>query len=303
MENLVLDSVYYDKWYRLANLKDSSKERMKIPLKELGNFIREFGYSGAELNFDKFYYSEEDDGYEPLDLDFVESYVEFLKDNKTEQSLRSHFSAVKSFFNFLESMEMIEENPFGRYPTSFHKQTLKNRALSPDESDSLLQAAALLDPFFLQYAVLILTCLTCGLRSRELCNLKLSQVNFDIGTIVINKGQKTFAGSVHMLPSLLKYMKAYVEHPYFLEWLGQERDKELFFMDSKPLTNQKLNGLIKKIAEKANIKRNVTSHDLRATMCYLMYLEGYPIHIIQRQMRHKKEWTTLSYLPIKNRLT
>jgi integrase/recombinase XerD len=303
MGNLVLDSVYYAKWYRLARLKETSKSTMKYSLKEFGNYIRDYGYNGTELNFDKFYYSEEDDGYEPIDLDFVESYVEYLKEHKTEASLHSHFSAVKSFFNFLESMELIEENPFGRYPTSFHYSVLKNRALSPEESDRLLKAAAVLDPFFLQYAVLILTCLTCGLRSRELCNLRLSQINFELGTIIINRGQKTFAGSVHMTDALIKYLKAYVEHPYFLEWLGEESDKEIFFINGKPLTNIKLNDLIKEITEKAKINRNVTSHDLRATMCYLMYLQGFPIHIIQRQMRHKKEWTTLSYLPIKNRLS
>lgn len=302
MENLLINSVYYKKFIELSDYSDNTLKSYKSPIKELGQFIRDYGYCNESLDFDKFYYSESDDEYEPIDLDFVDSYVEYLKDRKTKTSLGNHFSAVKSFFRFLENIDLIQVNPFSKYPTSFHYRAIKNRALNQEESDSMLKAAALLDPFVLQYFVLILLQFTCGLRSKELCALKLSQINFDLNVIAIDKGQKTYASSVMMTPALKKYLLAYINHPYFKEWLGDANDKELFFLKNKPLTNMKLNKIIHQIAAKANIERTVNSHDLRATMAYLMDQNGFSITAIQRQMRHKKPSTTLIYLPMKNRL-
>ena len=302
MGNLLIDSVYYRKFVELSDYSDKTIESYKYILKELGAFIREFGYNSETLDLDKFYYSEIDDEYEPIDLEFVDSYVEYLKETKNKVTLGNHFSSVKSFFQFLENLDLIEENPFSRYPTSFHYRALKNRALSKEESDNMLKAAAMLDPFMLQYFVLMLLQFTCGLRSSELCSLKLSQINFDLNVIVIDRQQKTYASSVLMTPALKKYFKVYINHPYFKEWLGDAADKELFFLEKKPLTNVKLNKIVRKIASKADIERKVTSHDLRATMAYLMDQNGFSLAAIQRQMRHKKPSTTLIYLPMKNKL-
>lgn len=301
-KNLLIDSVYYKKFVELSGYSDRTIKSYKSILKELGEFIRDFGYNDETLDFNKFYYSDSDDEYEPLDLDFVDSYVEYLKETKTKVTLGNHFSSVKSFFQFLEDLDLIEENPFSRYPTSFHYRALKNRALNKEESDSMLKAAVILDPFMLQYFVLMLLQFTCGLRSSELCSLRLSQINFDLNVIVIDREQKTYASSVLMTPALKKYLQVYINHPYFKEWLGDATDKELFFLKRKPLTNVKLNKIIRKIASTAEIKRKVASHDLRATMAYLMDQNGFSLPAIQRQMRHKKPSTTLIYLPMKNRL-
>lgn len=299
---MLIDSVYYKKFVELSDYSDRTMVSYKYILKELGEFIRDYGYNSAILDFDKFYYSECDDEYGTIDLDFVDSYVEYLKETKTKVSLGNHFSTVKSFFQFLEDLDLIEENPFSRYPTSFHYRAIKNRALSRKESDRMLKASAILDPFMLQYFVLMLLQFTCGLRSSELCSLRLSQINFNLNVIVIDKEQKTYANSVLITPALKKYLQAYINHPYFIEWLGDAIDKELFFLGKKPLSNMKLNEVIREIASKADIERKVTSHDLRATMAYLMDQNGFSLPAIQRQMRHKKPSTTLIYLPMKNRL-
>lgn len=105
-----------------------------------------------------------------------------------------------------------------------------------------------------------------------------------------------------MMPALIKYLERYINHPYFIEWLGEENDKELFFHQGKPFTTTTLNKIIKEIASNSNVERKVTNHDLRATMAYLMDQSGFTLSAIQRQMRHRKPSTTLIYLPMKNRL-
>jgi integrase/recombinase XerD len=301
MANLILDSHYYESFVQYARLEDSTKKCYTSGLKEFGEFLRAYGYEG-ELNFDEFYCSDEDEGFEPIDLELVQDYVEYLKETKSESGLHNHLCSVKSFFRFLYHMDLINEDPFSKYPTSYHYSVLKNRALSTEEADELLKAAFKVDPFFKQIFTMVLFQFICGLRSRELCKLRLSQVNFDLGTVLINRGHKTFIGSVTLTKSLQKQLKSYINHPSFIQWLGNEKDKELFFWEGKPLNNVRLNKLISEVIKEADISRRVTSHDLRATMCYLMYTSGIPVEFIQRQMRHRKRWTTLSYLPLRNKL-
>lgn len=303
--NLITNSQYYDTWYKHVRLKDSTKKNYTYALERFGDFLIWKGFSlrnGETLNFDRFYYSTKEDDYEPIDLQIFLDFVDYLKENKSIHVVESSITALKNYFGFLEFMELIEENPLARFSGSFYERPLKNRALSEKQSKTLLEASYQADPFFKQWFVLILLLLTCGLRATELCKLRKSQIMFPLNTIVIDKGQKTFASSVHMTEALSEYLAEYLRHPAYTNWLGSEEDKEVFFYKDKPLTPHKLNKIIKSLVSQTSINRNVTCHDLRATMAYLLYTNGVNTRAIQSQLRHKKLATTLLYLPIGDKL-
>lgn len=303
--NLITSSDYFATWSKFIKLADSTKKQYTYSLEHFGDYLLERGFTlslGEKLDFDKFYYSDEEDEYEPIDLEFFLEYVEYLQENKSTHAVEHHLTALKNFLHFLESMELIEDNPLSRFRGSFYDRPLKNRALNKEQSEELLEASYHIDPFFKQWFVLLLLQLKCGLRASELCKLTVSQINFELNTIVINKGQKSFTSSVQMTKTLAAILRSYLTHPSYLNWKGDDDDKEVFFYNNKPLTPFKLNTILKSIVAKTAIKRKVTCHDLRATMAYLLYIEGINERVIQSQLRHKKLATTLLYLPVRNKL-
>lgn len=288
--------MYYQKWKELNTLKPKTVESYSYNLKVFEDYLSIVGWEG-ELDFEKFYYSKIHDKYAPIDIDFMDGFIEYLHDTKTKSNAKNIFSAIKSFMNFLVDFDLMEYNPLAHFKNPFYYESFRNRALSEIESLKLLKAALDLDPFFQQYFLLILLQTTIGLRVSELCKLTVSQIDFEHNFIVIDKGRKKKIGTVRMTESLSKKLKEYINHPFFITW-SEGKDKELFFIKNRPFSPPDVNKLLNEIKTKANISRKVTNHDLRATMAFLLYKEGVDIRSIQRQLRHRKLRTTLGYLPI-----
>lgn len=296
MEGILFSSIYFQKWLELNTLKPNTVQKYISQLKVFEDYLGLVGWEG-ELDFDKFYYSKIHDKYAPIDLDFMDGFIEYLHDNKTRSQAKNGFSAVKSFMDLLVDYDLMEYNPLRHFKNPFYYESFRNRALSEEECLKLLKAAYDLDPFFQQYYLILLLQTTCGLRAKELCRLTVSQIDFEHNIIVIDKGRKKKIATVRMTDALRKKLGEYMNHPYFKVW-KKEKDKELFFMKDNPFTPTDLNKLLDKLRKKARISRKVTNHDLRATMAFLMYKEGNDYKSIQRQLRHKKLKTTLGYLPI-----
>ncbi|WP_147535950.1 tyrosine-type recombinase/integrase [Bacillus marasmi] len=296
MDGILFSSFYFQKWKELNRLKPNTVQSYISRLKFFEDYLGLVGWEG-ELDFDKFYYSKIHDKYAPIDLDFMDGYIEYLRDNKTRSIAKCSFIALKSFMDLLVDYDLIEFNPLRHYKNPFYYESFRNRALSEEECLNLLKAAYELDPFFQQYYLILLLQTTCGLRATELCRLTVSQIDFEHNVIVIDNGRKTKIGTVRMTDALQKKLREYMNHPFFIAWT-KGKDKELFFWKNKPFTPTDLNKLLNNLRMKAKITRKVTNHDLRATMAYLLYKEGNDYKSIQKQLRHKKLKTTLGYLPI-----
>ncbi len=296
MAGILFSSSYFKRWKELNTLKPKTVQTYISHLKVFDDYLGIVGWKG-ELDFDKFYYSKIHDKYAPIDLDFMDGFIEHLHDSKTRSKAKNSFTVVKSFMDLLVDYDLMEYNPLRHFKNPFFYESFRNRALSEVECLKLLKAAYDLDPFFQQYYLILLLQTTCGLRAQELCKLTVSQIDFEHNYIVIDKGRKKKIATVRTTEALRKKLREYVNHPYFKEW-SKEKDKELFFIKNKPFTPADLNKFLDLLRKKAKITRKVTNHDLRATMAYLLYKEGNDYKSIQKQLRHKKLKTTLGYLPI-----
>lgn len=295
---VLLKSHYYKKWYEFAELRQSTKNMYTSHLIMLENFMFESGFKEDEkLDFDKFYYIEETNEYEGIDIEFIDKSVENLKkQGKTVHVLYLYIESIKSFFTFLETIGLILKNPLYNYPNPYYKREVRDRSLSTEQCRLMLEAAYKMDPFFGQLYVLVFLMLVCGLRAKEVCNLRKSQINLEHNIIEITRGQKTSQSTVFITHGLSIELKRYLSHPSWQNW-SNGKDKEVFFYKNKPLCYTILHSIIKKIAENAGIKRAVTPHDLRYSSANLLLESGVNIKTIQRQLRHKKITTTQLYLP------
>lgn len=287
IENIIINTTYYKQWLLLSPLKKSTKLIYTSTLKSFADFLKQRGWDRT-LDFDKFYYCEQEKRYNPINTEFIDEYVTYLTLYKSSPNVYNHLAVLKRFFNFLEEKKMIKHNPLRNYPNLFaiKRNTTVNKVLSKNELYNLINSALTLDPIFKQLYTLIMVQLSCGLKSNEICNLTESKVDFENDLLIVDSGVRTKANTVAMAHATKKALYQYLQHPAWKSWKSDKEDKEVFFYKNKPLTNLTLNQLIKKVAKKASIKRNVTSKLLRVTMAHLLYNNGASIFAIQQQMRH-----------------
>ncbi len=149
------------------------------------------------------------------------------------------------------------------------------------------------------YAIL-LTLLTTGLRTAEICNLKVG----DLKTYrnqpvvdVIGKGKKFRRiplNSVTLL-AIQDYTKANGNgidptHPLF-QTLGKHGPYE-----EKDLTPKAVDCLIKAVAKKALIKKRIHPHVMRHTFATTLLDKGNDLRTVQALMGHSHIRTTEAYL-------
>ncbi|MBY3618591.1 site-specific integrase [Acinetobacter sp. CUI P1] len=290
MGNPLLDSHYYKFWISCSALRDSSKKTQTYILRRFGEYIQSID-GDRQLDFEKFLY-DSNGNTEPIDEDFFDEYFIHLLDlGKSDQTMYATISCLKNFMQFLFDNNMVSRNCLRYYRNPYYKLRRQDKSLSIEECNILLHSAMKKG---LMYYTLVLLMLRCGLRAKEVCHLKFSNVELDSSLIYVVEGQKTAKDSVFIHPTLTVALNKYYASDDWIEWRAQGGEF-LFHVGDLPLSRKSLANILEGISTVAGL-RKVKPHDLRHTMPNLMYEEGASIQTIQRQMRHKRLETTLHYM-------
>ncbi|MEC0269701.1 site-specific integrase [Paenibacillus anseongense] len=301
MTHLLLESNYYRQWHKLADVRRTTLEQYSSCLNKFEHYlVIEKGFSG-ELDFNKFFYYEDDGTYLPINEEFISGFFSYLESlNTTRRYLYMYVSALRNFFTFLKDIRLIKSNPMAHFKNPYYDPKFHDRSISLRDSEKLLHACRELDksdPFLRMHSVLVLLMLTTGLRNKEIRELTIGQLDFQRNIIYVDRGQKTKANSVFMPKVLSSELQRLINHPSHLKWQHVGNNSVFFSQQRKKFNQFTINEVIlNKLCKIAGVSK-VTAHCLRHTMAALLLSRGVDVSIIQRQLRHKDIETTLRYLP------
>ena len=165
--------------------------------------------------------------------------------------------------------------------------------LSKQEVKKLIAA-----PKYLKHRLMIATLYGCGLRSYELCALKLSDVDFDRKTVFVKKQKgrqdRYVPLSLHLFRGLEKYIQS--EKPQVYLFNSQKTDQ------GKPLaiTVRAIQWVIKENRSKIGTSKKVTAHTLRHTYATHLLESGLNLIALKELLGHARIETTLIYLHVSN---
>jgi site-specific recombinase XerD len=139
--------------------------------------------------------------------------------------------------------------------------------------------------------IFVFSCFT-GLAYIDVKNLTKSRINIGIdgGKWIFTHRQKTETAShIPLLPIAEEIIQKYKEHPQCVN-----EDKLL-----PVLSNQKMNGYLKEIADICEIDKNLTFHLARHTFATSITLSnGVPIESVSKMLGHKNLRTTQHYAKV-----
>jgi len=166
--------------------------------------------------------------------------------------------------------------------------------LTTTEVQALLAACSRRAPTGLRNRCLIVVAYRCGLRCQEALDLALKDIDFDNGTITVQRGK----GGKRRVVGLDAGTAAIVQ-----QWL-QARSK-LKLLRSAPLLCTLQGGqigtsyvrhLMKRLAKKAGVEKRVHYHQLRHVYACDLVREGAPLTTVQALLGHSSAATTSLYL-------
>ena len=153
-------------------------------------------------------------------------------------------------------------------------------------------------PKYLKHKLMIATLYGCGLRSYELCALKLCDVDFERKTVFIKKQKGRLDRYVPLSSHLVRGLKNYINSakPHIYLFNSQVTDQGT----PRPITTRAIQWVIKDNRSKIGSSKKITAHTLRHSYATHLLESGLNLIALKELLGHVRIETTLQYLHICN---
>jgi site-specific recombinase XerD len=256
-------------------------ERYKTSLKHTRSFL-EWKFKVSDLDIRK------------LDFEFIADYEFWLKsirhcDHNTTMKYLSNFRKI---VNRCIQNGWLSRNPFTGFKMT--KREVERQALTQEQLDAISNKIFAAERLT-QVRDIFLFCCYTGLAYADIRKLRRSEIvtGIDGEKWIYTKRQKTDSPfHIPILPPAMEIMQRYADHPQAVTG-----DRVL-----PVLSNQKMNGYLKEIADVCGITQNLTFHIARHTFATTVTLSnGVPIETVSKMLGHRNLRTTQHYAKILDR--
>lgn len=227
--------------------------------------------------------------------DLKEFLIWFNKDNKNARTQSRTLSGIRAYFKFLLIEGEITENPSSLIESP--KIGLKlPQVLSVEEIDRMIDVIDLSRPDGHRNKAIIETLYGCGLRVSELVGLKLTDIHYEDGYIIVTgKGSKQ-----RLVPISGKALKEIDLYKTDRNRLSVIKDINILFLNRRGsrLTRIMIFTIIKDLAAKAGITKNISPHTFRHSFATHMIEAGADLRAVQEMLGHESILTTEIYTHI-----
>jgi site-specific recombinase XerD len=216
-------------------------------------------------------------------------------------TVRLKLTAVKQFFAFLVDRDLVLKNPTSIIVAPKPVQRLVRTILTEREVLDLLKAIDPRDPASTRDRAILELFYACGMRTSELCNLKIADVDLSQQTATIINGKGGKSRIVPIGQYAAHFIQGYIEKARRRLLMGKREDPGNLFLSSNgtPFTRESINrsvmGRVNRILEG---KKRVTCYSFRHSVATHMIANGVDIAYVAQLLGHSTLETTRRYLRI-----
>lgn len=226
--------------------------------------------------------------------DLQEYLILQSKQKISERTQARWISSIKSFFKYLLEEEIRDDNPATLLEGPKLGLYLPD-TLSVEDVERITKNINLSTDLGVRNQCMVEVLYGCGLRVSELIKLKISDINFKEGFLKVEgKGQK-----VRYVP-LAKYtshlIKNYIENVRINNKINKKYE-DILFLNSRGSSMSRVIVfiIIKELADKAGIRKNISPHTFRHSFATHMLQNGADLRFIQEMLGHSSITTTEIY--------
>ena len=227
----------------------------------------------------------------------VQAFIYDVAKNMNPRSQARIISGLKGFFSYLIFEEYRTDNPIELIETPKIGRKLPD-TLSTEEINQLIAAIDLSHPQGERNRAILETLYGCGLRVSELIDLKLSDLFFEEDFIkVTGKGNKQRFVPISEINK--KYINIY-RYEVRVHQSIQKEFSDFVFLNrrGKKLTRAMIFTIIKSLAEKIGLQKNISPHTFRHSFATHLLENGADLRAIQQMLGHESITTTEVYMHV-----
>jgi len=228
-------------------------------------------------------------------LKTLEQFVQWVAGlGMTASSQARIISGLRSFYKYCLLEQISTTDPTLLLEAPKLKRTLPD-TLSFEEIEKIINEIDLSTPEGGRNKAMLETLYSCGLRVSELVNLKISCLYLDVGFIrVIGKGDKERL--VPIGSDAIKYIKIY-KNDIRVHIAVKKGQEDMLFLNRRgsQLTRVMVFLILKALAKKAGITKNISPHTFRHSFATHLVEGGADLRAVQEMLGHESITTTEIY--------
>ena len=216
-------------------------------------------------------------------------------------TVRLKLTAVKQFFTFLVDRDLVLKDPTSIIVAPKPVQRLVRTILTEREVLDLLKAIDPRDPASRRDRAIVELFYACGMRTSELCNLKIADVDLTQQTATIINGKGGKSRIVPIGQYAAHFIQGYIENARRRLLMGKRDDPGNLFLSSSgtPFTRESINrSVMGRVNRILDGKKRVTCYGFRHSVATHMIANGVDIAYVAQLLGHSTLETTRRYLRI-----
>lgn len=225
----------------------------------------------------------------------IEEFFAHLYDLGLSASSQARIlSGIKKFYAYLIQEKIVVENPTLLISSPSIGRHLPD-VLTYPEINSMIECIDLSQQFGHRNKAILEIMYGCGLRVSEVITLKISNIYINDEFIrIIGKGNKERL--VPISKSIIKTLKLYIEGERIQQVINPKHTDTVFINKrGSGLSRQMIFLIIKGLAEKAGIKKNIGPHTIRHSFATHLLEGGADLRAVQQMLGHSNISTTEIY--------
>lgn len=234
-------------------------------------------------------------GPEVLKLKDLQNYVKWISElGMSERSQARIISGIKAFYKYCKQEQICNYDPTELLSAPKLKKALPD-TLTFEEIEKIIGQIDLSKPEGMRNKALLETLYSCGLRVSEIINLRRSHLYLDIGFVrVIGKGDKE-----RLIPigsDAAKFIQIYLNEVR-VHMPETKNCEDIVFLNRRgsALSRVMVFYIIKELAVKAEIKKNISPHTFRHSFATHLVEGGADLRAVQEMLGHESITTTEIY--------
>jgi integrase/recombinase XerD len=230
-----------------------------------------------------------------LELKDLQQFIQYIAELGLSQSSQARIiSGIRTFYKYCQLEDISSTDPTILLEAPKLRRKLPD-VLSFNEIEAIIGEIDRSTPEGTRNMAILETLYSCGLRVTEAVNLKISQLYFDVGFVrVIGKGDKERL--VPIGSSAIKFINIYRNTIRSHQSIAKGEEDILFLnRRGKRLSRVMIFMIIKDLAAKAGINKNISPHTFRHSFATHLVEGGADLRAVQEMLGHESITTTEIY--------
>ena len=240
--------------------------------------------------------------------DIMDDYQHYVRELTTtagrplaNATVRLKLTALKQLFSHFIEGDLVLRDPTTVIVPPKEEQRLTRTVLTQQETLDLLKAVLPRDPVSMRDRAILELFYSCGIRTTELCNLKVSEVDLKEQTVIIVKGKGGKSRIVPIGQYASHYIGLYLEKGRRRLLMGKRSDPGNLFLSSRgtPFSRETINRTVMGRANRLlGGEKRISCYSLRHGVASGLIANGVDITYIAQLLGHESLETTKRYLKI-----